>query len=308
MKIVPLLSIVLGVGVGLTLGAAGRPGASPSAVDERLRAQAVRVLRTALDEEERWIKVHAAEALLSLDDPEGVARTFEIELASKGGEPQYRIGIWRVLAQAARSDQQREQWISEILAAFLDTRGPDRLHAAETLAKLGYQASEPEAEAFELVARTGRGPLAVNARWVLANNGRPNSEMQLAELLRSDDLGTRADTAYAIRHLPKLSRAAWEKLAAAVLGEPRDSSGRLSLISAAFAHAPSDRKAHFKAELLEYARGGTNDEKYEVCAALAKQGQDDDLPLLIGLLDNKDPDVRVGAAQAILRIGQRESH
>ena len=294
-----------GLALGLiVLGAIGAP--QPAAVDDRLREKALLVLRAALEHEERWIKVHAAEALLSLDDPQGVARTFEIELATKGGEPQYRIGIWSVLAQATRGDQPREHWINRILAAFLDTLGPDRLHASETLAKLGYQASERAAEAFELAARSRRGPLAVNARWILANGGRADSDILLAELLESDDSGTRADAAYAIRHFQKLSATAREKLVAAALKEPRDRNGRVSLMSAAFVHAPVDQKAHFKVELLKYARTGTNEEKYEVCAALAKDGQDDDLPLLSGLLDSEDPDVRVGAAHAILRIGRRE--
>ena len=308
-RVVPHLLIALSAIFGLPLGTANAHGASPpAAVNDRLRHKALHVLRTALEEQERWIKVHAAEALLSLDEPQGVTRIFESELASKGVEPQYRIGVWRVLAQAARRDQQREPWISRILAAFLDTAGPDRLHAAETLAKLGYHASARETDAFELAARTGPGPLAASARWVLANSGRANGDMLLAELLRSDDSGTRGNAAYAIRHRPKLSSAAWKQLAGAVLKAPRDDNGRVYLISAAFVHAPLDQMAHFKAELLTYANTGTSEEKYEACAALAKDGQDDDVPLLIGLLDNNDPDVRVGAAQAILRIGRREPH
>ena len=99
----------------LVLVLLGAAGARPSAEqNDSLRPQALRVLRTAMESEQRWIKVHAAEALLSLNEPRDVARTFEIELAANGGEPQYRIGIWRVLAQAARSDRQREPWIAKI--------------------------------------------------------------------------------------------------------------------------------------------------------------------------------------------------
>jgi SSS family solute:Na+ symporter len=280
---------------------AARPSAD---VNESLRQEALQVLRTAMDTEERWIKVHAAEALLSLGYPEGVTQTFERERAEKGAEPQYRIGIWRVLARAARTDQQREPWITQILAAFRDTRGPDRLHAAETLAKLGYRAGAGEADAFELAARTGPGPLAANARWVLANSGRRLGDVWLAELLASDDPGTRATAAYAIRHLPNVTAAAWEKLTPAVRKEPEDDIVRASLVSAAFVHAPADQKARLKAELLKYARTGTNDAKYEVCAALATHGENDDLPLLTGLLENNNADVRVGAAAAIARILQ----
>ena len=119
----------------LVLVALGAAGAHPSAeLRQNTRQTALRVLRAAMESEQRWIKVHAAEALLSLGESQDVARTFEIELAARGGEPQYRIGIWRVLAQAAQTDQQREPWITKIVAAFRDPRSPDRLHAAETQA------------------------------------------------------------------------------------------------------------------------------------------------------------------------------
>ncbi|MBZ5558999.1 MAG: HEAT repeat domain-containing protein [Acidobacteriia bacterium] len=278
-------------------------------VNDSLSSRALRVLRDALDKEDRWIKVHAAEALLAVGRPDGVLRAFESELTSKGAEAKYRIGIWRVLAQST-SEHEREQWVGKILTAFLDTDGPDRLHAAETLAKLGYHARGREADAFEIVARTRRGSLAVDAQWVLVNSGpgnNVNGEMRLAELLDSDDDGTRDDAAYAIRHLPKLSSAAWEKLAAAAKREPAHSGVRANLMSAAFLHAPpgeNAQKASFKAELVKYAQSGTTDEKFEACAVLGQAGESDVLPLLAGLLESHDPDVRVGAAQAILRIGR----
>jgi SSS family solute:Na+ symporter len=281
-------------------------GATDSApAKDDLASRALGVLRDALAKEENWIKVHAAEALLSVGQPDGVRPAFERELASKGGEPKYRIGIWRVLAQAASGQHERDQWVDRVLAAFLDTRGPDRLHAAETLAKLGYRAGGQERAAFDVVGRSGRGSLAVDARWVLTNSGQLNGELRLAELLDSDDAGTRDDAAYAIRHLPSLSPATWDRLAAAAKQEPLESGVRSNLMSAAFRHAPSGdsvQRALYKAEVVKYATGGTNDQKFEACAVLGLAGEADVLPLLTGLLDHSDPDVRVGAAQAILRI------
>jgi SSS family solute:Na+ symporter len=290
--------------VSLLLVALCAAGARTSAEqNEPTRQNALRILRGAMESEQRWVKVHAAEALLSLGEPRDVARTFEIELASHGGEPQYRIGIWRVLAQAA-GGQPREPWVAKIVSAFRDPRGPDRLHAAETLGKLGYRAGGKEVEAFDVDARTGPGPLAANARWVLANSGRPQGDLRLAELLVSDDAGTRATAAYAVRHLPRLSPGAWDRLSAAARQEPAGDVDivRASLMSAAFVHAPAEQKARFKGELLKYARTGTNDAKAEACAALAQRGGSDDLQLLGGLLADANVDVRVAAAHAIGRI------
>ena len=294
MRATLLLSIALGSLMG------------PRVVDEQLRTQAVQVLRSTLETEQRWIKVHAAEALLSAGQPDGVVRAFEIEFASHGTEPEYRIGIWRVLAQAAPTDRQREPWITKIVAAFLNTGGPDRLHAAETLGKLGYRASATETEAFDVVARSGRGSLSVDASWVLTNSGRAGGDAPLAELLSSEDRGTRNDAAYAMRHLVKLSNAGWEKLATAADKSHVGDGEHVTLLSAAFVHAPRDQKSHFKSELMKYLSSGTNDEKYEVCAALAREGVDADALLLAPLLADASPDVRIGAAHAILKISQRQ--
>src|SRR5262249_52665443 len=214
------------------------------------------------------------------DCAEGVKRVVEGGVASKGAEREYRIGVWRVLARAAPGGRERDEWIRKIVAAFLDVNGPDRLHAAESAAKLGYRARGSEADAFELVARTLPGPLAANARWVLANSGRPDGEARLMELLESDDRVTRADAAYAPRHPPPLSPAAGEKVPAAVGREPATEVVRASLLSAAFVHAPASQKAQLKRELLKYARTGTSDEIFEACAALATEGQEDDVTLL----------------------------
>jgi len=105
-------------------------------VTEELRERAVKTLRDAMDTEPRWVKVHAAEHLLSLGYPQEVASTFMRELEAFENEPEYRIGIWRVLARAAISPEERESWVSKIKSAYLNEEGPDRLHASETLAKL----------------------------------------------------------------------------------------------------------------------------------------------------------------------------
>ena len=123
------------------LGAVPLHGQEPPSTERitpELRDEALRVLRETLDRETLWIKVHAAEYLLALDHPEGVKEAFTKELQDHGGEPQYRIGIWRVLARAAYNEKERQEQTKKIRDVFFDTASPDRLHAAETLAKLGY--------------------------------------------------------------------------------------------------------------------------------------------------------------------------
>ena len=50
---------------------------------------------------------------------------------------------------------------------------------------------------------------------------------------------------------------------------------------------------------------GSADAKVEACAGLAMQGQDEDVPLLVSLLDDSNVDIRVAAANAILQIDRR---
>ncbi len=105
-----------------------------------LRRQAVAVLHDALNQEPLWVKVHAAEYLLALDYRSEVREIFEQEQVAHSDEPKYRIGIWRVLARESYDVARRDRFISRIRATFLDSSGPDRVHAVETLAKLYYQA------------------------------------------------------------------------------------------------------------------------------------------------------------------------
>ena len=282
---------------------------SPSPVDDGLRQRVSQLLRAALEREQEWIKVHAAEALLAAGDTQVVKAAFDRELSLKGNERPYRIGIWRVLAQVARNDEARQGWIKNIVDAFREVDGTDRLHAAETLGKLGYRAPSDDRDVFELAAKTPDGPLTANARWVLANSGRPKADAQLVELLGSSDGATRAAAAYAVRFLPKISPALWGKLVGAARQEPDAPDAdivRASLVSAAFVHAPVEQqKATFKADLVKYARTGSADAKAEACAALAMQGQDEDVALLVSLLDDSHVDIRVAAANAILQIDRR---
>jgi len=277
-------------------------------VSEEVRGRAVEALRGTLREEQRWVKVHAAEFLLALDYPDDVKEVFEEELARSGDEPEYRIGIWRVLARAAARPEDRESWTAKIRDVFFDVDAPDRLHAVETLAKLRYEAPEGEAEPFEQAARQSEGPMAAYANWVLVNSGVDGAEARLADLLDSPEPGRRTAAQYALRHLADLSTATRISLADAAVGEPEDASDRVFLVSAAVVHAPDEYQAAWKDQLLAYAAGGEPGEKYQACETLSAIGSHEDLPLLIRLLDDPEADVRSAAGCAILRIGRRMPH
>ena len=276
-------------------------------VSEELRSRAVDVLRQTLECESRWVKVHAAEFLLALDHPQGVAEAFAKELDESDDVLEYRIGVWRVLSRVALQEEHRDKWITKIRDVLHDEDALDRLHAAETLGKLGYIAREQGDELFDRISQSNDGPLLVYARWVLANSGMEAAITQLAELLASDQVETREGTAYALRFLPELSPVNYDKLKTAVESEPSDSPAHVYLLSATAVHGSGDLKKPSKDWLLDYAATGTDGEKFEACMALAQIGTNDDLPILERLLLDKSADVRSGAAYAILRIDRRRS-
>ncbi len=318
--------------------AATRAADDPAEVTPQLRQQAVEILRNVLDNEERWVKVHAAEFLLALDYPQGVKETFTKELERFAAEPEYRIGIWRVLARAAHQKKDRDRWVSNIRDVFLDSEAPDRLHAAETLAKLRYKVPDDkkrgaaQRKTFEEAAESSNGVMAACVRWVLVDEETGDGEAAFCELLGSEDARTRGIAAYAVRNLDKISPATRTALIAAAKREPTGPkkgpglicrngpegashklnlvpfSARIHLVAAAAVHASPENRAEWKEHLREYALASIDTERYQVCDTLARIGDRRDLALLTQLIEDPTADVRSAAADAILRIDRRRPH
>ncbi|MCP4639485.1 MAG: hypothetical protein GY851_03590 [bacterium] len=268
------------------------------AVPDAIQARAVETLRLVMAEESEWIKVHAAEALLWDGHPSHVRSTFLPDLQNAG--PKYRIGVWRVLAQAAADDERRERYVARIREAFNDVDGPDRLHAAETLGKLGDSRNSDE---LRRVATEETGSLQGCAQWVLANSGKPEEEAALAALLANED--TRVIAAYALRFFKTIKPETLDALEKVAGSVPADDKGRMHFLSAWYVHAPADRKPAVKALLLPYAQTGSVGEKLELGMALARCGDASDIPMLEAMLADPEADARVGAAHAILGIANR---
>ena len=178
--------------IGSICWAAGCTGSQSdiSDNDKHLRIDATRQLRDSLGTQQRWVKVHAAEFLVSLDYRDGVREEFAEELRLHGEEPEYRIGIWRVLAQLDQHDRAvfREH-LQTIEAALLDETGVDRIHAVESLAKLGVAYPEADPVRIELERFAKSGPISGQAYawWALLNSGATEAESRLIELLSHDE-------------------------------------------------------------------------------------------------------------------------
>ncbi len=282
-----------------------------STVTPELRAQAVDVMRQSLHNESRWVKVHAAEYLLELDYSDDVRQVFQAEQDRFGNQPEYRIGVWRVLARAAVSDQLRQPYVQRIRDVFLDLNASDRLHAVETLAKLGYQADDQTLKALQAAAEGADGRMAAYALWTLVNSDVDHAEERLARLLRSERAPTRQTAAYALRHLPNLSAQTQRALFEALRKEPDDSPGGVFLLTAAVAQV-EDAKQHrnLMVSVRFLAAVETLENRRQLIETLAQVGQPGDLAMLERLLvdGGADADLRQTAAYALLRIERRQPH
>ena len=271
-----------------------------------LSSNCLATLREGMEHGIKWVRIHGGEDLAQLGYPDEAEKFFRKELAEHGGDAEYRIGIWRVLAQSAPQES-RGEWTNRIRNAFLDRSGPDRGHAAETLGKLGYKPGAKGDEEFSSIAHGTNGELAVFARWVLADSGEPADQMQLAEMFDHWDPKVRGNAAYALRFLPRLQPETFQKLMSALEKEPSGSSARVYLACTLFVHASPENRRRFKPGLLKFTASADPKERYEACWGFAKAGTKEDLPALEKLLRDADLDVRVSAANAILRIGRREA-
>ncbi|MCA9218193.1 MAG: sodium/solute symporter [Planctomycetales bacterium] len=281
-------------------------------IEETTRDQCVEHLRNSLLNEERWAKVHAAEFLVSLDYRGGVEEEFQQRLQLFGDEPEYRIGIWRVLAQLNRHDRVAyDKLVGQIKAAFEDESGPDRVHAVETLAKLGVAITVDDSlrESVDTFAKTGPINGRAYAWWVLLNSGDGNAEAHLSDLLSHSDFVARQTAAYALRHQGTIAPETQKALSQALSEEPQDSPALIYLTTAFFRHSSGaqSEQNRIKEQLLGKLTSGKPHEQYEVARLAADVGDEWTAELLSVLQnENADADVRSSVTHSLCRIGRRE--
>ncbi|WP_164103678.1 sodium:solute symporter family transporter [Candidatus Laterigemmans baculatus] len=355
-RLVTLVLVALGC-----LGGNGTARAEEPArrLDEQERERLVATLRDALTEPPAeaspWVRIHAAEALLWHGDRELVAEVFAPTGDNLAGdnlagdnlagglatdEPEVRIGVWRIRAQLADQPALRQERLEPIRQALRDPAGPDRVHAAEALAKLGASLTGEDRQAAEQLADSPDPAVAAYALWLLADAGETAARERLLGLLEAEDPIARLRAAFAIRNLqqpPTASERA--RVEAAAASEPNDSPAKVYLLGTAWLLTPrgglaagNEPAAESTAQEADLAsqeadlaspgrsRNGWGDavraqltspatgDRYAAAMAIGDGGDWSDVDQLRPLLESDDADVRLAAAHAILRIDRRQSH
>jgi SSS family solute:Na+ symporter len=321
MKRYTLLIILLGFSMLVFLTGCGNSAGTTITISDSLRQKAVQVIRLNMENQHQWVKVHAAEDLLLLGYTKGVKDLFQSEEAKYGNQSPYRIGIWRVLAEANPIPEKKKIWISRILSAYEDTNSSDRAHAAETLAKLNISPSTECPETAKKILSGAINPLSIYTLWAdesaAAKDPIKNTPNALLQILNNDreDIQSKRIVSYALRHLDNLSFHEWNSLAQIALSKSGESGIRSNLLSTALITTPNDSVQsmtylRIRDSLVQYKNSPNIAERLDLTEALAEKGVPEDLNILISFMDKRgndlnDPDLQTSSSYAILRIDRR---
>jgi hypothetical protein len=319
-QIVSLITIIFWITVNACTNNKPVSGISPELEKESLES-----MRKVLKEESEWVKVHAAEFLLWSGHPDGVREAYLEEEKQFNTKSQYRIGIWRVLAQTERDSVNRRIWTDKILAAFLDTAGTDRIHAAETLAKLKVSPLSTNENIARLAMESPVSSLATYTQWSAAYSSQDwqlkTQQEFLTRIVRGAESGAVANQmAYILRQFGTLPEADWKSLVKALDEKSETEEPSVYLCSAAFVTAPamyhgSAEMEKIRDRLLKFSESASKGDRSELAIALSVNGTERDVPVLEGLLRGSNPlptaadnaDVAAAAGYALLKLNQKLS-
>lgn len=271
-----------------------------------------------------WNKIHALEFLCEVGHKSQVQAVLMKDLESVSSIPEKRIGYFRCWANAVSSEEEKDFYISKILEIFLNPDSPDKIHAAESLAKLkvplkGYPAVVKEDDP------TGNELLQAYVKWGCvydANISSPIDYTLLFSVLDSRNEIGRKVMAYGLSYMGVFDTIHWKKIVSLALAEPLDSPCAAFLLHGVAATCPD--KSIFREEirlvrmkLRDLVVFGGKTERYESYVALGKIGDPEDWPFISesfkegdegnGMIDEEGcRDVQSARAYAILKMDNVE--
>ena len=294
-------------------------------VNEELRETAINKLKSTLNSDLTWEKVHAAEFLLELGYFNEVHDCFIEEQQNRGDELYYRIGIWRVLSQSAFRPEEKQQWLDSIVNVFENPDSPDRIHAAESLAKLNYFPFPENDEKIKPIIDGKHNSLWLYTLWGTAYS--QDGDIEKVKNLLTDIVGKsygpnslRRLAAYALRNIKDVSIDNYESLKKAALNEPDTSAAYTHILTSALVNTPNDSLSVFptkiwKQKLLEIISDPTKKNRHEALLGISESADRDQLPLLSSIITGKNEgsfgselDIDNAASYVILRIDRRQKY
>ncbi len=283
--------------------------------------QAHELLVHTLNTTSGWEKVHAAEELLLLGYTAQIEKEFLTELEQHKETPQYRIGLWRVLAKGAKTAEEQKAWTDNIIHVYTDLSQPDRLHAAESLAKLNINLNEIAPNLVKKDLNSNDTLMQAFVSWGSSVSKNPD-DIKYASLLSMATSSTetfRRIGAYALGFYKSLPEEYQETLYRQTISEPEDSKAKIYLLKAIFLLTKSNiREKELKDKLISYLSSPEKTNKMEALLALAEKGTSSDLPIIkeiftqninskaTNFTEKEITDIRTTAAYTFLRVIQRK--
>jgi hypothetical protein len=259
------------------------------------------------EQEESWIKIHSAEALVAGGEAIAIRDRFLGMRPTVDSLP-YRVGVWRVLANTSPTLAQRAACVAEVERIYLNPAASDRSQALETLCKLRIKLAGPTLERVrEARQQGGTGAQVGLTLWALQLAGEAGALEGLTDLLRSSDVTARLVAAYALRLLDVQDATTLRALGQAADAESPDTRAYPFLLSAAVSlRADSSRLPVWRAALQKVLTQGSDDARFEAAQGLLPRAGTSELPTYVSLLDAAGSDTRVGAALTILQVQLRK--
>ncbi len=294
-------------------------------VQEDLRETAIENLKKTLESELTWEKVHAAEFLLELGYINEVHEFFVEEEKERGEEKFYRIGIWRVLARSTYRTEEKQPWLDSIANVFKDPFSPERIHAAESMAKLNYFPFSSDHTQVSSILEGEHNPLWVYTLWGTAYSENGNIEdvkKQLTDIVNNpvENNSLRRLAAYALRNIRDIGLGNYGYLRHIALNEPDTSSAYTNILSSALINAPVDSLGtgpakKFKQKLLGIISDPAARGRYEALLGISGSADKDNIPLLSSVISNQSEgssgselDIDNAASYVLLRIDRRQKY
>ena len=247
------------------------------------------LLIESLSSKGEWTSVHAAEYLIRLGQPEKTLPTFRSQADTAA--PPFRIGVWRVLAQAEPTEETRTSYVERIRSVLLNKDAPDRLHALETLAKLAVPiASDQELKVVKQMSAP-EDPSCSFALWRLFQHD-PSKDLldALIVQLSLPDPIARLRAGFVLGQLPDTPNSVQSQAEKALAEEPNDSLAYPYVASAAGTE-----------QLRKLLHSAAPDHQALALKELASRSQAIDFPFL-EVVDSESPlSLRQAAAFAWLK-------
>lgn len=299
---IALLCLILAVRTPMTL-------AEVPVASTQVALDPVDVLRNVMQHEERFVKVHAAEALIELRATDGVKDIFIAQEHEHHETQMYRLGVWRVLARLSAGTPEQEQWVDRLRTIALGEPSPERIAAIESLAKIKYSLKPQERPVIEKIADSNEEGIALFSMWLLSQAaGSANPQDRVARYLDSKDPITRLRAIYILRFLPDLTAENRAKIRTTARAEPKGTLTFAYATSSSFivARMYGDREeaSRMRDALHGILQSGQPGEKQEACRALGEQGTRGDIDAMRALLEDPAAAARVGAGLAIAKLSK----